>query len=236
MNCIIVDDEPIARQGMINLIHKVPFLELKGVFREPMEARPLLDSSPIHLAFLDIRMPGINGLSFARTLPEQVMVIFTTAYAKHALESFEVNTIDYLTKPISEERFLQAIEKVKRIWNFGRERTEQKQHAMSIMIRADRKFHHVHFQDILYVEGMKDYVTIYLTKNRKLITAINLKNIRSKLPGDIFSRISKSYIVNKRHITSMNNRSVYIKDIRIPLGEIFREQFRKDCSNDPCFP
>lgn len=235
MDCIVVDDEPIARQGMINLINQLPILELKGVFRNATEAMPAIENMNIDLAFLDIQMPGTNGLGLARSLPEHIMVIFTTAHAKHALESYEVNTVDYLIKPISEERFLQAIEKAKRYWEPGREKVQEKNPAKGLMIRADRKFHSVLFQDILYVEGMKDYVTIHLTRGRKLITAINLKNIQTKLPQGTFSRISKSYIVNKRHITSMNSRSVFIRELRLPVGEIFRDQFLRDCAGDPYF-
>lgn len=235
MNCIVIDDEPIARQGMMNLINRCEQLQLKAMFRNAEEAAGLLKDTQVDLIFLDIQMPGTNGLHFARTLPENTMIIFTTAHAKHALESYEMNTVDYLTKPISEERFVQAVEKAGRICQVQQQPAKQTLPARGLVIRADRRFNNVLYQDILYVEGMKDYVRLHLVRGKKMITAMNLKAIQGKLPEEIFSRISKSFIVNKRHITSKNNRCIYLKDIRLPLGEAFREQFLNDCSGDPLY-
>lgn len=239
MNCIVIDDEPIARQGMTNLISRAPQLQLTGIFRNAGEAAAFLSGNQVDLLFLDIQMPGVNGLHFARSLPSGTMVIFTTAHTKHALESYEVNAVDYLTKPINEDRFFQAVEKAARLHQLSPE----KNHAdnltahepKGIIIRADRKFHNVLYQDILYVEGMKDYVIIHLQQRKKLITAMNLKTIHGKLPEALFRRISKSFIINKRHVTSMDNRTVYIQEHSLPVGEIYREEFRKDCLNDPFF-
>ncbi|NML22631.1 response regulator transcription factor [Pseudoflavitalea sp. G-6-1-2] len=239
MNCIVIDDEPIARQGMTNLISRAPQLHLKGIFRNAGEAALFLAANQVDLLFLDIQMPGVNGLHFARSLPLGTMVIFTTAHTTHALESYEVNAVDYLTKPINEHRFFQAVEKAARLYQLssGKQENENEaaQEQKGMIIRADRKFHNVLYQDILFVEGLKDYVIIHLQQGKKLITAMNVKTIHSKLPDSLFRRISKSFIINKRHVTSMDNRNVYINEHALPVGEIYRDEFKKDCLNDPLF-
>lgn len=231
MNCIIVDDEPIARQGMSDLIEKKTKLSLKGRFRNTTEAAAFLTSNAIDLVFLDVEMPGVNGLDFARTLSPRTLVIFTTAYAHYALKSYEVDAIDYLVKPIREERFLRAVNKAEQFNHylsdgFEKSRFECMENAY-IFIRADRLLHKIPLCDILYIEGMKDYVVINL-KDRKLITAMNIRTTLTRLPSDTFKRISKSYIVNIEHVTALGNHVVYLKDIELPLGLAYRDDFFDD--------
>jgi len=228
ISCIIIDDEPIARQGMLRLIEKVPELMVKGVFKNAEEARIYLIDHEVDLLFLDIQMPGVNGVEFAKNLSKKTLVIFTTAYVQYALESYEVDAIDYLVKPIRPERFAKSVSKALEFSNFLSDSFEKSQYKLSdensIIIRADRRDYKVLFRDILYIEGMKDYVVFYL-QDCKLITAMNLKTAHSKLPEDQFKRISKSYIVNKAWVSSVANHAVFIHDIEIPLGMAYREDF-----------
>ncbi|MBT2622502.1 LytTR family DNA-binding domain-containing protein [Chryseobacterium sp. ISL-6] len=228
MNCIIIDDEPIARQGMSKFINKVPELILKGIFKNTDEAKSFLDAHDVNLIFLDIQMPGINGVEFAKTLSKNTLVIFTTAHIKYALDSYEVDAIDYLVKPIREERFFKAVNKALEYNYFLSDSYEKGQYKASgensILIRADRRDYKILFGDILYIEGMKDYVIINLSSG-KLITAMNLKTALSKIPENLFVRISKSYIVNVSHITAVANHAVFINDIELPLGISYRKYF-----------
>jgi DNA-binding LytR/AlgR family response regulator len=228
MNCIIIDDEPIARQGMLKFISKVPELILKGVFKNTNDAREFLDSHPISLIFLDIQMPGINGVEFAKTLSKNTLVIFTTAHIKYALDSYEVDAIDYLVKPIREERFIKAVNKALEYNYLLLDSYEKGQYKTSgensILIRADRRDYKILYSDILFIEGMKDYVIIHLCSG-KLITAMNLKAVHSKIPENLFVRVSKSYIVNISHITAIANHAVFINDIELPLGTSYRKYF-----------
>ncbi|MBK1897269.1 LytR/AlgR family response regulator transcription factor [Chryseobacterium paridis] len=228
MNCIIIDDEPIARQGMLKFIGKIPELILKGVFKNVHDAKGILDTHQINLIFLDIQMPGINGVEFAKTLSKNTLVIFTTAHIQYALDSYEVDAIDYLVKPIREERFFKAVHKALEYSYLLSDSNEKGQYKTSgensILIRADRRDYKILYGDILYIEGMKDYVIINLGSG-KLITAMNLKTAHSKIPEDIFVRISKSYIVNISHITAVANHTIFINDIELPLGTSYRKYF-----------
>lgn len=233
MNCIIVDDEPIARQGMISLVMRSPDLILKGYFKNVMETRKYLAENTVDLIFLDVQMPGINGLDFAHSLPKNTLIIFTTAYAQYALDSYEVDAIDYLVKPIHEDRFFKAVTKAAQFHyllsdQVTKSKYESNDHGI-LMVRADRKLHRVMFKDILYLEGMKDYVIINFDSDR-LITAMNLKTAQSKLPPSVFKRISKSYLVNINHVTSVGNHNVHIRNQELPLGISYKDAFIRDYS------
>ena len=228
MNCIIIDDEPIARQGMSKLVEEMTELLLVGKFSNTADALSYMKLNEVDLIFLDVEMPGMNGLDFARELPQKTLVIFTTAYAQYALEGFEVDAIDYLVKPIRKERFIKAVDKALQFNRFLSESYEKNHFDhykdQHLFIRADRKLHKIELADILYIEGMKDYVVINL-REQKLITAMNVKTVLSKLPPEVFIRISKSYIVNINAVTSLANHAVYIKEIELPLGMTYREDF-----------
>src|SRR5688500_14571663 len=220
MNCIVIDDEPLARQGMEMHIANVASLKLLGSFSNPLAAADFLRKEQVDLMFLDINMPEISGLEFLKSLRDAPLVIFTTAYPQYALESYELDAIDYLVKPIRTERFLKAINKAQQHLNLllqqeGTNSVEKIEDDF-IFIKADRKYFRVHFKDILYIEGLKDYVIIH-TKETKIITAKNVKNIGLQLPGAIFSRVSKSYIVNVQQITSFDHELIYIHNHEIPL-------------------
>lgn len=226
MNCIIVDDEPLAREGMQDMVATQPTLQLLHSFNSTFKVMDYLKENQVDLIFLDIEMPGTNGMDFARSIPEKTLVIFTTAYSQYALESYEVDALDYLVKPISPLRFAKAIEKANTHFSLlqkgeGEVETIAESH---VLIRADRRFYKVAFDQITHIEGLKDYVIIY-TRDNKYITWMNLKNMHSKLPHSIFSRINKSYVVNHEVITSFDNNSIYINDFEISIGKVYQEDF-----------
>jgi len=226
MNCIIVDDEPLARKGLSDLLIGFDNLKLTGSFNNAASAGEYLTSNPVDLVFLDIQMSGINGLEFARLLPEHTLIIFTTAYSQYALESYEVDAIDYLVKPISPERFAKAVEKATTHLALLEKSKDQIEtiEENHVLIRADRRFYKIAFEQITHIEGLKDYVILY-TRDSKYITWINLKNIHSKLPAATFLRVSKSFVVNHQAITSFDNTTIYINELEIAIGKAYQEDF-----------
>lgn len=228
MKCIIVDDEPLARKGLTDLIADFNSVDLVGSFNNAITAGDFLASNPVDLIFLDIQMPGLTGIDFARGLPEKTLVVFTTAYSQYALESYEVDAIDYLVKPISPERFVKAVEKAtNHLALLENSKSEIETFADShILIRAERRYYRIAFNHITHIEGLKDYVVIY-TRDTKYVTWINLKNIHVKLPPASFFRISKSCVVNQEAITSFDNHSVYLDDLEITIGKAYQEDFFK---------
>lgn len=228
MKCIIVDDEPLARQGIQLQLRSYPEIELVGCFNHALAAEAFLMLNPVDLVFLDIRMPGVNGIQFAKSLGGTTMVIFVTAHVEYALDSYEVDAIDYLVKPIQPIRFQKAISKA---FNYHQLLQQEKNDSaiefgsQSFMfVRADRQFVKVDFKNLLFIEGLKDYVILHLD-NQKLMTAMNLKSIHQKLPQDLFIRVSKSYIVNLVYIRIFDNNSIYINEYEIPIGNNYRNFF-----------
>lgn len=224
MRCIIVDDEPLARKGIQLLIDKTEGLEMLGEFCDTLSAAAFLDDNNVDLIFLDIQMPGANGIEFAKTVGSRTLVVFTTAYAEYALDSYEVDAIDYLVKPVKLNRFQKAVSKAYSYFEMlthGRHSKLETVENDYIFIKSDRKFIKIYFSDILFIEGLKDYVVIH-TAERKVITLITLKNIQSRLPENIFVRVSKSYIVNVKHVSSLDNNDVIIGKHEIPIGGTYR--------------
>ena len=175
-------------------------------------------------------MPELNGLDFLKSLRDAPLVIFTTAYPQYALESYELDAIDYLVKPIRIERFLKSVNKadnhLRLLKQEGNNNHVEKIEDDFVYIKSDRKFFKIFFKDILYIEGLKDYVIIY-TADNKIITSMNVKTIAAQLPASIFARVSKSYIVNILHITAFDNELIYIQHHEIPLGQSFKDDFLK---------
>ncbi|RXF68932.1 LytR/AlgR family response regulator transcription factor [Arcticibacter tournemirensis] len=225
MNCIIVDDEPLAREGLLMHLQSIPNITVSGSFNSAKKAFDFMQENRIDLVFLDIQMPGVNGLQFAATMPKESLLIFTTAYSQYALDSYEVDAIDYLVKPIAKERLEKAVNKALTYRTLLSEHgTTESVENDFMLIKADRRYHKVLFKDILYIEGLKDYVVIY-TEGNKITTAMNLKTIHSHLDSKIFARVSKSYLVNITHIDSFDNHTIYIRQFEIPIGDIFRKAF-----------
>jgi DNA-binding LytR/AlgR family response regulator len=228
MKCIVVDDEPLARQGMEMYIAQVSSLELLNSFSNALAASDFLHKEHVDLMFLDINMPELSGLDFLKSLRDAPLVIFTTAYPQYALESYELDAIDYLVKPIRIERFLKAVNKadnhLRLLQQEGNKNQVEKFEDDYVFIKADRKYFKINFKDILYIEGLKDYVIIY-TSDNKYITSMNVKTIAAQLPETIFARVSKSYIVNVQHIISFDNELIYIRNNEIPLGQGYKDEF-----------
>ena len=228
MNCIIVDDEPLAREGMLLLLQDIPELNVIGCFNGAKKAKEFMVVHQVDLIFLDIQMPGINGLEFAESISEKTLIIFTTAYSQYALKSYEVDAIDYLVKPIIKKRLEKSIKKAfsyhELLSNKDEKSTLESLETDYMLVKSDRKFHKILFKDIIYVEGLKDYVVLYVNDS-KIITAMNLKTISQYLPENIFIRVSKSYLVNSSYIESFDNHTIYIKTTEIPIGEVFRKKF-----------
>ncbi|WP_127132416.1 LytR/AlgR family response regulator transcription factor [Pseudoflavitalea rhizosphaerae] len=228
MNCIIVDDEPLAREAIGMLINQTDDLELIGSFNSPESAAGFLENNTVDLIFLDIQMPGINGIEFARTIPKETFVIFTTAYSEFATDSYEVDAIDYLIKPVKSERFQKAVEKAQtysRLFRTDYTNNNIEQVADDFFfVKADRRIFKVYFDNILFIQGLKDYVVMH-SENQRIITAMNIKTIYDQLPKEMFVRVSKSYIINVKHIGSVDNNTVYIGTNEIPIGNIYRDYF-----------
>jgi DNA-binding LytR/AlgR family response regulator len=228
MNCIIVDDEPLAREAIEMLIEKTPNLVLLGSFNGASTASKFMLDNTVDLVFLDIQMPGINGIEFAKTIPQETFVIFTTAFSEFAIESYEVDAIDYLIKPIKLERFQKGVHKAevysKLLKKGNLTHNIEKVTDDYFFIKADRKIIKVYFNDLLFIEGLKDYVVMH-TENQKVITAMNIKTSHEQLPKNMFVRVSKSYIINARKIDSVDNNTVYIGKNEIPIGNIYRDYF-----------
>ena len=229
MKCIIVDDEPLAREGMELNVQDVSFLELVGQFGNAISANDYLASNDVDLMFLDVQMPGITGLDFLKTLSKKPLVIMTTAYPEYALEGFELDVLDYLLKPIRLERFVKAVNKAKKLYDLQQPQsnTIESIAADFIYIKSERKYIRVFFRDILYIKGLKDYVMIH-TNKEKIMTAMNIKTINSQLPDSIFVRVSKSYIININFVDFVDQDFIQVAGEEIPLGRTYKEHFIND--------
>ncbi|MBP1163428.1 DNA-binding LytR/AlgR family response regulator [Chryseobacterium sp. PvR013] len=228
MNCIIIDDEPLARSEMRSLIAEISSIDILGEFSNAPSALEFLKDNDVDLIFLDIEMPMVTGLEFAEMLPKKSLIIFTTAYSQYALKSYELEAVDYLLKPIDPQRLEKAIDKAilytELLSKDTVKNTVESNTADFLFIKAERRFYKISFSDIKFIEGLKDYVVIH-TRQQKLITAMNLKTIHQKISGETFIRVSKSYVVNMNYIDSFDNHNIYIEDSEIPLGEVYRAEF-----------
>ena len=229
IHCLIIDDEPPAREILKQHIAGVEALELAGTCSNAVEAVSFLKEHPVDLLLLDIQMPQLLGTNFIRTLKNPPKVIFTTAYRKYAVEGFELDAVDYLLKPISFERFLKAVNKVLQL-NIGSAQamptsaTKEKQNGESnsfLYFRAERKMVKVFFRDILYVEGLKDYIRI-VTDNKTIVTKYVLSTLEEMLPANEFLRIHKSYIVAIYKIDSYNADTINIAKHELPIGRLYK--------------
>jgi len=212
LNCIIVDDEPLAREGLANYVREVDFLQLAGSCEHPLELIGLLEQSQVDLIFLDIQMPKMSGTDFLRLMQNPPMVIITTAYPSYALEGFQLNVMDYLLKPITFERFFKAACKAR----------DYHKPQDYFFIKCGSKYEKIFFEDILYVEGMQNYVSIY-TEKGKYITMLSLRSLEDKLDESAFIRVHKSFIAAIRKIDGIEGNELFIRNSRIPVSRNFRE-------------
>jgi DNA-binding LytR/AlgR family response regulator len=228
MKCIMIDDEPLAREGLQKMLSGVSSVELLESFSNALDANEFLKTTEVDLMFLDIEMAALNGLDFAKSLINKPLIIFITAYPQYALDSYEMDAIDYLVKPVRMERLLKALNKAENYINLLQKNNTDPESATVendyVFIKSDRRFVKIFFKDILYIEGLKDYVVIK-TESKKVLTAMNIKTIHAQLPEKNFTRVSKSFIVNTNHIVSVDAHSVYIKEEEIPIGSNFKDAF-----------
>jgi len=230
LKCIVIDDEPLAIKLLEDHISKVPFLELVSTFNNPMEGLISFNSNPADLIFLDIQMPQLNGVQFMQLLQNRAQVIITSAYQEYAIEGFEHNVIDYLLKPIAFERFYKAVEKAYNLkYPAQKLNRSQDMHPATggyIFIKVETKMVRVELDDILFIEGLKNYVSIY-TKTQRIITLQVMKQLEEVLPANRFVRVHKSYIVALDKINSIERQEIYVKDRIIPIGNTYQEHFYK---------
>ncbi len=221
ITCIITDDEPFARKGLQGYVEKIDFLDLKGVCEDALQLSNLLQQQPVDLLFLDIQMPHITGIEFIRALSKPPKVIFTTAFEQYALQGFELDVMDYLLKPISYERFLKAAWKTRDYFAL-RENTVVAASVPYIFIKSNGRLEKVCFDEILFIEGMENYVTIYL-ENKKLVTHSTIKALVEKLPSGQFIQTHKSYVVAINKIGTIEGNTMHIQKHQVPISKYLRE-------------
>jgi two-component system, LytTR family, response regulator len=224
LKCLAIDDEPLALELLEDNISQVPFLKLVAACNNPIEAMKVLQHETVDLIFLDIQMPGLTGLQFIKTIAVKPMFILITAYEKYALEGYELDVVDYLVKPVSLERFIRACNKAREIYQLKTKKDSGTETPSYFFINADYSLVKVVFADIMWIEGLKDYLKIHLKSSSKpLVARITMKSIEEQLPANMFIRIQKSFIVSKDYITSIRKNSVFINEIEIPVGDSYKD-------------
>ncbi len=234
INCVIIDDEYLAREYLKDYVSKVPSLNLIGDYESPLLVLDAIKNGKVDLLFLDIQMPDITGLEFIRALENCPYVVLTTAFKEFALDGFELNVVDYLLKPFSLPRFLKATDKVINLMaekSLKVEKIIEKKEEDYIVVRADRKLYKINFKDLIYMEGQKSYVSLY-TSSERITALLTMKELESVLPEDQFIRIHKSYIVSINAINSLDGNMLGIGKYKLPIGKSYKKSvegiFRKN--------
>ena len=222
INCLLIDDEPLALQLLEDYVKKIPYLRLVGRFEEPLQAMPLIESQQVDLLFLDIKMPDITGIEFFKSLAHKPELIFTTAYSEFAIDGFELKAIDYLLKPVSFEKFVTACNRVKEL--AGTKTTKTLKNRDYFFINTAHKLHRILYDDILYLEGYKDYTKIYLAGvAAPLLILHSLKYFEDLFDETEFVRIHRSYMVSIRKLNTISRKSVTISDKALPVSDNYRD-------------
>lgn len=228
LKCAIVDDEPLALELLKSYVKKTPVLELNVAYSSAIEAMKMLPDNLVDLLFLDIQMPELNGLEFSHMVPEDTRIVFTTAFGQYALDGYKVNALDYLLKPISYTDFLQSVNKAVQ-W-FDRKRgtdNEPTDKSDFIYVKSDYKLIQISLKDILYIEGLKDYVKIHLEgESRPILSLTSLKALEEKLPTDRFIRVHRSYIVQKQKIKVIDKARIVFGKEYIPVSESYKQELQ----------
>lgn len=234
IKCLILDDEELARTLLKTYANRLPHLEIAGQCKDPLEAIPFLQKTTIDLLFLDIQMPELTGIEFLKTLPQKPVVIFTTAYPDYALDGFSLDAIDYLLKPFSFERFIQAVNKATELLQSRRvarglalpptaTNLVDKKH---IVVRSEHKIFRIHYEDIFFIQSMREYVAFY-TKNGRILSLNSLKKLEIELPSSQFIRIHKSYIIAIDKVELLDGNMLQINKEKLPIGANFKEEVLK---------
>lgn len=225
LTCIIIDDEQHAIDLLKSYIEKISFLTLKGAFNNPLSAIPETD---VDIIFIDMHMPQLSGMDFIKLIRGKAKIIITSAFPEYALESFEYEVLDYLLKPISFDRFLKAVQKAMNQLAFAEEDMQAKKHKNYIVVKTDakNKLQKIELDEVVYIEGMKNYVTIHKDQ-QQIMTLLNMKDLESSLPRDQFIRVHKSYIISVDKIKIIEGNQIFLKGVKesIPLSETYKQAF-----------
>jgi two-component system LytT family response regulator len=227
IRCIIIDDKPLAIDILADYATKIPFLDLVATTTNPIEGLSIIREQKVDLVFLDIQMPELTGLQFMKIAGKQCKVILTTAYSEYALDGFEHDVIDYLLKPIAFDRFYRAAEKALQIIGNGKEQAvmqSTEQPAEYLFVKTEHRIQKVNLKDILFIEGLQNYISINTTVER-ILSLQTLKKMEEQLSSKEFVRVHKSYIIALRHITAIERSRIFIGDVIIPVGDNYREGF-----------
>ncbi len=223
LKCIIIDDEPLALELMECYVKKTPFLELCGKYGSAVAALNDISLKNIDLLFLDIQMPDLNGVEFSRMLPPNTRVVFTTAFEQYALEGFKANALDYLLKPINYNEFLSAAHKAQEWFNLKRQASQNTDEEEFIYVRSEYKLIRIRLDDILYIEGLKDYLKIYVENEpRPILTLVSMKNMEERLPYPRFMRVHRSFIVQMNKAQAMDKGHFIFGKVRVPVSESYK--------------
>jgi two-component system LytT family response regulator len=229
IKCIAIDDEPLALRQISDFIRKTPFLELAGECKNAFEAIDILNREAIDLMFVDINMPGLSGMDLIKSLGNKPEVIFTTAYSEYAVEGFKVDALDYLLKPIGYNSFLKAANKARTFFETHEKAariTEEK--GDYLFVKSEYKIVRINLGDIKYIEGMREYVRIYLENGRPVMSLMSMKSLEEKLPAERFMRVHRSFIVNLSRVSTIERgRIVFDKEVYIPVSDQYKEKFQQ---------
>jgi len=229
INTIAIDDEPLALELISGYIEKTPGLKLAGKFDNPLDASEFIIDNNVDLIFLDIQMPDLSGIEFARTMEKGPKVIFTTAYEKYALEGYKLDVVDYLMKPFSYEEFLVAVNKARKLLSLEQQAASSiEANNQFLFLNSDYKIRRINFNDILYIEGLKDYVKVFIQNNPKPVLSLtSLKLLETKLPTEKFMRVHRSFIVNLEKIDTIERSRIVFGKIYIPVSDQYKDKFQE---------
>lgn len=225
INCIVIDDEPLALKQMSGYVEKTPFLNLIKSFSSALDALAYLNEETIDVIFVDIQMPDLSGIDFVKSLDVKPMVVFTTAYSEYAMEGFKVDALDYLLKPIAYTDFLKAAQKAKKQYDASRQVTVSSDQDY-LFVKSEYRVIRVNFSDIQYIEGMREYVRIHLINDKPIMSLLSMKSLEAQLPDSQFMRIHRSYIVNLSQIKIVERSRIVFGDVYVPVGEAYRSNFQ----------
>lgn len=223
LNCLIVDDEPVARKGLEEYVKEVSFLNLVGQAENAVKATGMLSQHSVDLLFLDIQMPKLTGIEFVKTMKNPPLVIFTTAYSEYALEGYALDVVDYLMKPITFERFLKAAQKAFDLHQLKKSAGQEKIGEDHFFVKCDSKFEKVFFNEVTFIEGLQNYAVIH-TLTKKLITYITMTSLEHQLPKEHFMKVHKSYIVSIPQVKAIEGNEILIGQARIPISRTLKDE------------
>lgn len=235
LNCVLIDDEPLALDLLESYVKKTPFLQLIGKYSSAVAAMTAIQGLQVDLMFLDIQMPELNGLEFSKMIGAETRIVFTTAFSQYALEGYRVNALDYLLKPISYKDFLESANKALNWFNLVQQNSAptlttpnevKSQIPDSIYVKSDYKLVQIKLKEILYIEGLKDYIKIYTESSpRPILSLISMKAMEDRLPAKQFIRVHRSFIVQKEKISVINRGRIIFNDVAIPISESYKQEW-----------